>query len=531
MLGNKGVPYPSDYREKNMTWNDGYVSDVVYPATFNAQQSPAHLSFASLLAGCEPVALDKPFTYFELGCGQGLTSNVLAATHPHARFFASDFNPAHIAGARELADAAGLDNMVFLEESFEDLAAGKIADLPQFDFITMYGVYSWISDENRRHIVRFLKRYLKPGGIVYLNYNAMPGWSAASALKRLARLHADFHPDGSAAQVDQARGFVQRLRNTGARFFTANASLEPFLERFASSDENYRAHEYLNHQTSALYHADVARELAEAKLDYAGSAHAYLNFPELHLTPEQQQFIATIAHGPLRETARDCILNPSMRQDIFVRGVRSLSPARLEAWLSRTGLALARPNLSGTARLEALNDDDGKLNELYMSVQEALAKRPHRLSELAALPAFAQQPVSALLKVAALLMQFEWAAPYFVQKAAIDPAPAQRLNMELARLAETGSEHEVLASPLLGSGTMTGLMQYLVYPFAARMGKQADGELIARHVASVLEAQNIPLNRDGALIECAQARHEEILRTVRAILELRVPLWEQHDAL
>ena len=514
-----------------MTWNDGYVSDVIYPTTFNPQQSPAHLGFACLLSGHEPVPLDKPFTYMELGCGQGLTSNVLAATHPHARFFACDFNPAHVVSAREMADAASLDNIVFLEESFEDLAVGKVEDLPRFDFVTMHGVYSWISPENRGHIVNFLKRYLKPGGIVFVNYNAMPGWSAASALKRLARLHADFHPAGSAAQIDRACDFIQRLRDTGARFFARNSSLAPFLDQFASSDRRYRAHEYLNHETGALYHADVARELAGAKLDFAGSAQMFLNFPDLHMTPEQQQFVDTIAHGPLRETARDCIINNSMRQDIFVRGARPLTPVRLQAWMSRIGLALTRPLLSETVPFEPLNDDGGVLNELCNAALQALAKRPHRLSELAALPVFARQSATALAKVAALLMQFDWAAPYFARDAAIDPAPAHRLNMELARQEEAGSEHEVLASPLLGSGMTTGLVQFLVYPFAAQLGKEVDAEQIARHVGSVLDAQNIPMKRYGAVIESPEIRHEEILKTVQGILDLRLPLWEHHQTL
>lgn len=514
-----------------MTWNNGYISDLTYPVTFYAEQSPAHLGFACMLSGHEPVALDKPFTYFELGCGHGLTSNVMAATHPHARFFASDFNPAHIVSARELAEAAALENMTFLEESFEDLAAGKVADLPQFDFITMYGVYSWVSTENRRHIVDFLKRYLKPGGIVFLNYNAMPGWSAASALQRLARLHADLHPNGSAEQIDQARDFVERLRSTGARFFTANDSLAPYLEWFNDSDRNYRAHEYLNQDSGALYHADVVRELADAKLDFAGSAHLFMTFPELHLTPEQRRFLDTIEHGVLRETARDCILNPSLREDVFVRGARRLSPARLAAWMSRTGLALNRPYLPGTVKLETVGDDNDSMNRLYTSVLDALAKRPHRLSELAALPAFEGLHASSLLRVAAMLITFDRVAPYFVQTAAIDPAPAHRLNMELARLSETSDEYKVLASPLLGSGTTAGLIQCLVYPFAAQLGKDLDVETITRYIASVVEAQGAPLMRNGQLIEDAEERHEEIRNTVRAVLAMRLPIWQQHGAL
>ena len=31
-------------------------------------------------------------------------------------------------------------------------------DLPDFDFITLHGIYSWVSPENRRTIVEFIRR-------------------------------------------------------------------------------------------------------------------------------------------------------------------------------------------------------------------------------------------------------------------------------------------------------------------------------------------------------------------------------------
>lgn len=51
----------------------------------------------------------------ELGYGRRLTALMLAAVNPHARFYAVDFNPAHIAEARLLADAAELDNLTLIE--------------------------------------------------------------------------------------------------------------------------------------------------------------------------------------------------------------------------------------------------------------------------------------------------------------------------------------------------------------------------------------------------------------------------------
>ncbi|UMR32242.1 class I SAM-dependent methyltransferase [Massilia sp. MB5] len=122
-----------------MNWSDGYVADIDYPAAFFPEQGPDHLNIACILNGVEPLPPGRPFTYFELGAGMGLTANILAASHPHGRFFANDFNPAHVASARQLADEAQLENMTQLECSFADLAAGAV-DLPPLDYITMYGV-------------------------------------------------------------------------------------------------------------------------------------------------------------------------------------------------------------------------------------------------------------------------------------------------------------------------------------------------------------------------------------------------------
>ena len=165
-----------------MDWTAGYASDVEYTAGFYREQSPAYLNFVCVLNGFEPVALNKSFTYFELGFGRGLTANVMAAANPQGQFYAADFNPAHVAGARQLATSAHLENLILLENSFAELADGHVKGLPQFDFITLHGIYTWVTAENREHIVNFIARYLRPGGIIYLSYNAMPGWAATLPL-------------------------------------------------------------------------------------------------------------------------------------------------------------------------------------------------------------------------------------------------------------------------------------------------------------------------------------------------------------
>jgi SAM-dependent methyltransferase len=230
-----------------MSWNNGYIADTQYAPGFFAEQGPVQLDFSCVLNGIEPVAIDKPFTYFELGFGQGLTVNILAASNPHGRFYAADFNPAQVAAAQQLAADAQLDNLVLLEDSFAELADGDV-DLPQFDFVSMHGVYSWVNAEARKQIVKFLARYLKPGGIVHVSYNAMPGWASALPLQRRLLLEHQMYPGGTDVQLKEARRLVGALEQVQAAYLTDNAGpmLKDRLDSLRNDKSGYLGHEYMN---------------------------------------------------------------------------------------------------------------------------------------------------------------------------------------------------------------------------------------------------------------------------------------------
>jgi len=265
-----------------MDWTAGYASDIEYTAGFYKEQGPAYLNFVCILNGIEPVPLDKPFTYFELGFGRGLTVSLLAAANPHGQFYAADFNPGQVAGARDLAARAELHNLTLYEASFEELAAGKEA-LPQFDFITLHGIYTWVTGENQQHIVDFIARYLKPGGIVYLSYNAMPGWAAALPLQRLLVEFGEAFPNRSDIELKGAANLVERMQAAGASYLAAHPGLKQRLDMLKTSNPNYLVHEYMHKHWEPLYHADVARAGAgQARIRRLGRIAAQLP----HAVPE-----------------------------------------------------------------------------------------------------------------------------------------------------------------------------------------------------------------------------------------------------
>ncbi|SFF95337.1 Ubiquinone/menaquinone biosynthesis C-methylase UbiE [Duganella sp. CF458] len=502
-----------------MDWNDGYVADLDYPAAYFAEQSPCHLSIACILNGVEPVPTDRPFTYFELGAGMGLTSNILAASHPHGRFYSNDFNPAHVAAARQLADEAQLENMTVLESSFADLAAGKV-DLPPLDYITMYGIYSWITPANRQYLVEFIGRYLKPGGIVYVNYNALPGWTRTLPLQRLLLEHANCNPVPRVAQLEQARELARKLSEAGAAFFDGSKQLDYRMASLARDKAGYLAHEYLNSGWEPLYHADVAGNLAAAGLDFVGSADLPLAFEGDYLTAQQQALLAGIAEPRWRETMRDYLLNTSFREDVYVRGARSMGEERRAGWLARLGMVLTSVVETVPAPDPAADDDSVALREIL----DALATGPKTLAELARLRCVSLQ---AIARLAARLAAADKIAFFFLGSEAVDPAPAMRLNRAIAAQSTLGDHYQALASPRLGGGLHSGLAQRLVYQCMAQAAPDAkpDAHDVSRRVASLLQghfATCIP----GSPAEAALHQLREGLpHTVAAILAYRLPIW------
>ncbi|RZI42501.1 methyltransferase domain-containing protein [Herbaspirillum sp. HC18] len=505
-----------------MGWDDGYVSDINYTVDFIPEQSPACLSLACVLNGFEPVSVDQPFNYLELGSGRGFTANILAASNPQGTFHAVDFLPSHVVEARQLATAAGLENISYLENSFAELAEGKVPDLPQFDFVTMHGVYSWVSPENRRHIRDILARYLKPGGIVYLSYNAMPGWTPMLPLQKLMREHAGAYPGRSDVQVRDAQQFIEKLFELRALHFSKHKALKAAFDATMDSDSHYLAHEYMNQHWEPLHFADVARDLAIAKLDFAGSATLAKAFEHLYLSSEQREMLSAIPNEMLRETAKDCLINASFRRDVFIRGARRMSSRRQREWLWRMGIALI-------ARRETITLDFkhplGALKgreDLYAPMLDALEERPHTVGELAALPSLRNETLENIVEAATLLIDTEKAGIYCANAMERDPGPAHRLNQAIALGSAYECTHMALASPLLGSGAWASLVQRLVYSAICGQSGDVNASAVIEHVRRCLEAQNDRLTTETESTEAEQAVIE---KTVNGVLALRLPIW------
>jgi SAM-dependent methyltransferase len=507
--------------EKIMTttkWSDGYSVDKNYIKQFYRHLSPSYLNYVCLLNGIEPVALDKPFTYFELGCGQGLTATILAASNPQGHFYANDFMPSHVLAAQKIVSAADLSNVTFLENSFADLAAGRV-DLPQFDFVTLHGVYTWVSAENRKHIIDFLLRYLKPGGVVYVSYNALPGWTPAMPLQKLMRVISEFNPGAdSLAHLNQSKQLIHAMVEAKAEYFEVNSNgLQKTLTALTQEDENYLIHEYMHDDWCALYHADVVKDFSAAKLEFLSPTLDTMGY---QFPPEQKTIINSIPDRAWARTIEDFMINAKFRRDIFVRGRKSISKNQLNEWNNKCYMALI------TARekvvLDGITADEPVWLDEFINL---LAEKPRSINELAQLPLFAGN-IELVVTFSSLMLRWRQATNFIQSQFELDSKSALRLNKIIAEYSVFTDDYKFFAAPLVGTGIQASLMERLVYLQLVEKPHELNPALMAEPVMLALQNHSAHESVDTG-IEKPILTKPEITTQIETILCGSLPMWKQ----
>lgn len=297
----------------------GYVIDIPYTTGFYAHQSPLYLAYTCALNECCVPPARGALRYLELGCGNGLTLNLLAAANPAGQFVGVDMNPAHIAAGRAQAAALGLKNVTFLEDSFHDYL--QQVEPEAFDFITLHGIYSWISAEARMEVVRIAERSLVAGGALYVSYNTLPGWSHVLPIREMFVRYAATQTGTSVERLRKTRAYLDTLMALPTGYF-ARPEVKQHVQDLAKKDLTYVAHEYLNSHWYPLYSADVRAEMALGRLSYVGQAEPRLNMPALLLPRGALDTLDGNRQDAFFQTGLDYLLGTRFRRDIFVKGPR-----------------------------------------------------------------------------------------------------------------------------------------------------------------------------------------------------------------
>jgi len=230
-----------------------------YPAYAFWFTHPNQLAVMATLFGLDPAPPER-CRVLELGCAVGGNLLPMAAAAPDSSFVGVDVSEVQIALARRVAAEVGIDNVRLERADLRDLDPA----LGPFDYIIAHGVFSWVDDAVRDALLDLCRERLAPNGVVYLSYNALPGWHTARVARDFMRLHAEPFDDPS-TQVEQGLAIVEWLADRTARVGEdwRAAFLAAELDNARSLPGWTLLHEYLSDDNRAFYFRELV-ELCEA---------------------------------------------------------------------------------------------------------------------------------------------------------------------------------------------------------------------------------------------------------------------------
>ena len=432
-------------------------------------------------------------------------------------------SPSQASFAQSLASACDSGARLF-DESFAEFCARS--DLPEFDFIGVHGIWSWISDENRSVIVDFVRRKLRVGGVLYISYNTLPGWAAFAPMRHLMTEHSEIlgaEGRGIVSRIDGAIDFAEKLLALNPAYLRANPQVDERVKKIKEHNRHYLAHEYFNRDWHPMHFATMGACLEPAKLQYACSANYLDAIDAVNLTAEQQAFLNEIPDPMFRQTTRDFMVNQQFRKDYWVKGARRLNLIEQTAALKEQRVILTTPRADVTLKVTGALGE-ANLNEgIYTPILDLMADhKPRSLSEIES--SVKKENISFIQLIQAV-MALSGAGHLSAVQQAPKKTATKALNAHLMEKARGSSDVSFLASPVTGGGILVNRFQQL-FLAAQQQGKKTPQNW-AQSAWEILSSQGQRLIKEGKPIESAEENLRELTAQAQLFADKQLPILEQ----
>jgi len=230
--------------------------------------APERLALTSLLHGGPRPPLDT-YRVLELGCGDGANLLPLAYYRRHATFVGVDGARSQIEAADARKSALELSNIEFIHSDL--LTAAHQLSGP-FDYIIAHGIFSWVPHDVRDVLLELCTQHLRPGGLLYLNYNTRPGWNVRGMVREFLL--------AQTAGTTSLRMRAQLAQDVAAKIVASLTIGEhPYAElmanefRFVCENHiSYVAHEYLASENHPYWRSEFLALARSYGLEYVADA-------------------------------------------------------------------------------------------------------------------------------------------------------------------------------------------------------------------------------------------------------------------
>lgn len=507
------------------SWNAGYVTDIAYTHGYYSELNPTRLSLAM---ASRSLAMPKVKRVCELGFGQGVSVAMHAAAQAGTEYWGTDFNPAQAAHARTLIEATGVPCYLF-DQSFEEFCARD--DLPEFDFISLHGIWSWISDQNRRVIVDFVRRKLKVGGLVYVSYNTLPGWAAALPMRHMLTQYANklgAPGQGMVGRVKESINFFEKMLEVNPAYIKANPNVKGRFEKLQSQNPAYLAHEYFNLDWEPMHFATMEEWLSPAKVSYACSAHFVDHVEALNLSQEQVQFLRAIPDANMRESVRDFMVNQQFRRDYWIKGANVVAKVLNYEEKRALRFVMIQPRDQVELKINGAKGEAEMHQDFYVPILDKMADYQVRSLDDIIIAISSNQEADLHRYFEAMLLLVSKGIFGLAQTEEVTQLAKEstaRLNLHILKLAKGDTAISHLASPVMGGAIPVGRVEQL-FLLAILQGAKNSAE-ISNFVWSIFKLSTTKLLKDGVVIETEDGNRAHLTELTLEFLQSRLVVLER----
>ncbi len=288
----------------------------VYKTFARRETHPGRIGALARLHGLAAPSPER-CSMLELGCGDGGNLIPLAEAYSESRFVGVDISQDAIEKGRSEIAELGLRNLTLLHG---DLSTTPVEE-GAYDYVVCHGVYSWVTPEVQRAILKMGRLALKPSGVFLVTYNTLPGWRQRGVLRDILGIGAGGRAEHPLERCALGIDFLKLVsKEKSAITASFGAYIREALERFESSDPSYIHEEFLGQHNEPLLFTDFISRAKQDGLQFLTEARVVMMSSD-DLSPAVREYLDTL--GPdhvAREQALDVFRNRTFRETLLCRG-------------------------------------------------------------------------------------------------------------------------------------------------------------------------------------------------------------------
>jgi hypothetical protein len=274
-----------------------------------------------------------------------------------------------------------------------------------------------------------------------------------------------------------------------------------------------------------MYFTEVNEFFADAKLQFACSAHFGDHITGLNFTKEQISLLETISDNVFKEQAKDYIVNQQFRRDYWVKGLRKITPFEQGRLLRQQRIILVSNKDNVELKTQGALGEIKLDSHVYEPILNLMAD--HKIRTIGDIESALEKKVKFGEIVAAVMLLTGVGHFSIVQEDKViakAKLKTDRLNEYLMDKSQASRDISYLASPVTGSAI--GVNRFHQLFGAALVKKKKEPLDLANYAWSFLKAQNQKLVINGNTLMKDEENIEELTSQATVFLQSVLPVYK-----